>query len=159
MYSLVWLKRLFIGQSLPTHAEHHERLSVPLGLAIFAADALSSSAYATEEILLITVAGGHFGQLMGSALAIPISLAILLLLTIVVLSYRELIRAYPSGGGAYVVAKENLGVLPSLIAGASLLLDYVLTVAVSISAGIAAFTSAPPCCTRTGLPCVLWRLS
>ena len=144
MYSLVWLKRFFIGQSLPTHAEHHERLSVPLGLAIFAADALSSSAYATEEILLITVAGGHFGQLMGSALAIPISLAIVLLLTVVVLSYRELIRTYPSGGGAYVVAKENLGVIASLIAGASLLLDYVLTVSVSISAGIAAFTSAFP---------------
>ena len=134
------LKRLLIGQSLPTSAHAEQRLSNSAGLAVLSSDALSSVAYATQEILTILILAG------GSALSLslPISTAIVLLLTIVVLSYQQTIRAYPNGGGAYTVSKENLGTYPSLIAAAALLIDYVLTVAVSISAGIDALTSAFP---------------
>ncbi|MEW6545118.1 MAG: APC family permease [Nitrospirota bacterium] len=134
------LKRWLVGLPLKTTQAHHERLSKRLALAVFASDPLSSVAYATEEILLILV-------LAGAAVvswSIPLSLAIVLLLAIVTMSYRQIIFEYPEGGGAYVVAKSNLGELPGLTAAAALMIDYVLTVAVSIAAGVAAITSALP---------------
>lgn len=142
MNLILGLKRFLLGQSIASQDEHHERLSVPSGLAIFASDALSSSAYATEEILLIFMTAAYLPALWGNILAIPISIAIFTLLCIVVMSYREVIRAYSDGGGAYVVVKENLGRMAGLVVGAALMLDFVLTVSVSISAGVAALTSA-----------------
>lgn len=134
------IKRALLGRPLHTKEAEHQRLSNPVALAVFSSDALSSVAYATEEILLgLAIAGT--GAL---ALAWPISLAIAVLLVVVAFSYRQTIKAYPGGGGAYIVAKENLGELPGLIAGGALLIDYILTVAVSISAGTAAITSAFP---------------
>jgi len=134
------LKRKLIGTPLPTAEVPHQRLSKAAALAVFSSDALSSVAYATEEILLVLVLAGSAGL----ARAWPVSLAIATLLLVVATSYRQTIRAYPSGGGAYIVAKENLGVYPGLIAAAALLLDYVLTVSVSVAAGVAAITSAVP---------------
>ncbi len=134
------LKQLLIGRPLPTERLAEEKLLKRYALPIFASDALSSTAYATEEILIVLALAGA-GALY---LSFPIATAIAILLATVVISYRQLILAYPSGGGAYVVSKENLGETPSLIAGASLLVDYSLTVAVSISAGVAAITSAFP---------------
>ncbi|MBI3457437.1 MAG: APC family permease [Candidatus Rokubacteria bacterium] len=134
------LKRVLVGTPIPTTLAKHERLSRVTGLAIFASDALSSVAYATEEILLILVLAGtaalHYSTL--------VALGIAALIAIVVSSYRQTILAYPGGGGAYIVTRENLGRYPSLVAGAALLIDYVLTVAVSVAAGIAAVTSAVP---------------
>lgn len=134
------VKRLLIGQPLPTYRLAHERLNKIQGLAVFSSDALSSSAYATEEILLVLVAAGP--QAMG--LALPVALAIATVLAIVAFSYYQTIHAYPSGGGSYIVSHENLGVWPGLIAASSLMIDYVLTVSVSVSAGVAAITSAIP---------------
>ncbi len=134
------LKNFLLGKSLPTSAHAEERLSNAAALAVLSSDALSSVAYATEEILLILVAAGSSAL----RLSFPIAIAIILLLAIVVLSYRQTIRAYPQGGGSYIVARENLGIYPGLVAGGSLLIDYVLTVTVSISAGTAALTSAIP---------------
>src|SRR2546430_8982895 len=134
------LKRLFVGTPLPTAQSRHERLSKPTALAVFASDALSSTAYATEEILLVLILAGTAAL----SYSVPIGIAIAALIAIVVSSYRETIRAYPKGGGAYIVSKDNLGTYPALIAGAALLIDYVLTVAVSVAAGIAAVTSAVP---------------
>jgi amino acid transporter len=134
------LKRCLLGRPIPTSLEKHERLGRATGLAVFASDALSSSAYATEEIFLILVLAGT-GALHTS---VPISIGIAILLAIVVASYRQTILAYPSAGGAYIVSRENLGTYPSLVAGAALLTDYVLTVSVSVAAGIAAVTSAVP---------------
>jgi amino acid transporter len=134
------LKRLFLGSPLPTAQSRHERLGKATALATFASDALSSVAYATEEILLVLILAG------GAALSysLPIAFVIAALIVIVVSSYRETIRAYPQGGGAYIVSKDNLGVSAGLVAGAALLIDYVLTVAVSVAAGVAAITSAVP---------------
>ena len=134
------LKRLFVGSPLPTAQSRHERLARSTALAVFASDALSSVAYATEEILLVLVLAGTAAL----SYSIPISIAIAVLIAIVVSSYRQTIRAYPQGGGAYIVSKDNLGVPAGLVAGAALLIDYVLTVAVSVAAGIAALTSAVP---------------
>jgi len=134
------LKRLFVGSPLPTAQSRHERLARSTALAVFASDALSSVAYATEEILLVLVLAGTAAL----SYSIPISIAIAVLIAIVVSSYRQTIRAYPQGGGAYIVSKDNLGVPAGLVAGAALLIDYVLTVAVSAAAGIAALTSAVP---------------
>jgi amino acid transporter len=134
------IKRLLVGVPLATRQLVHERLSKVKALAVFSSDMLSSSAYATEEILLILILAGT-GAFKFS---IPICLAIAALTAIVVTSYRQTVRAYPSGGGAYIVAKDNLGTLPGLTAGASLLVDYTLTVAVSVAAGVAAITSAAP---------------
>jgi len=134
------LKKLFVGSPLATAQARHERLSKRSALAVFASDALSSVAYATEEILLILVLAGTAAL----SFAIPIGVAICLLIALVASSYRQTIRAYPHGGGAYIVTKDNLGTLPSLVAGGALLVDYVLTVAVSVAAGIAALTSAFP---------------
>jgi amino acid transporter len=134
------LKRLLVGTPIPTTLAKHERLGRATGLAVFASDALSSVAYATEEILLILV----FAGAVALWASVPIGLGIAALIAIVVASYRQTILAYPGGGGAYIVTRENLGRYPSLLAGAALLIDYVLTVAVSIAAGIAAITSAFP---------------
>ena len=136
------LKRLLVGSPIRTERLTHERLTKKTALAIFASDALSSTAYATEQILLVLAAAYVAGQADAFSRVVPISIAIGVLLVIVAISYRQTIHAYPSGGGAYIVAKENLGTLPGLIAGASLLVDYVLTVSVSIAAGVEAITSA-----------------
>lgn len=135
------LKRLIIGRALRTEQAAHERLSKKTALAVFSSDALSSTAYATEEILLVLAVAAAFGQTGAFKYVVPISIGIGVLLIIVATSYRQTIHAYPSGGGAYIVAKENLGTNAGLVAGAALLVDYVLTVAVSIAAGVAAITS------------------
>jgi amino acid transporter len=134
------IKRVLVGEPIPSHLAHHERLSRVTGLAVLSSDALSSVAYATEAILVVLLIGGRaaFGY------ATPISLLIATLLLIVAFSYRQTIFAYPSGGGAYIVAKENIGQGSGLVAAAALLIDYTLTVAVSIAAGVAAVTSALP---------------
>ena len=134
------LKRIILGQPLATSAEKHERLGKIAGLAVFASDALSSVAYGTEEIMLVLVMAGTAAV----AYSFPIMIGIVLLVGIVAASYWQTIHAYPSGGGSYIVAKDNLGTLPGLIAGAALLIDYVLTVAVSTASGVAAITSAFP---------------
>ena len=136
------LKRLIVGRALRSEQAVHERLSKKVALAVFSSDALSSTAYATEEILLVLATAVAFGQGNAFAYVIPVSIAIAVLLGIVTVSYRQTIHAYPTGGGAYIVAKENLGTVPGLTAAAALLVDYVLTVSVSISAGVAAITSA-----------------
>ncbi len=134
------IKSFLIGSPIETIREQHERLNKMAGLAVFSSDALSSVAYGPEEILLALMLGGtallHF--------SVPIAIGIVALIAIVATSYFQTIHAYPSGGGAYIVAKENLGTYPGLVAGSALLIDYVLTVAVSISSGIAALTSAFP---------------
>ena len=134
------LKRVLVGPPMPLAQARHERLSKRVALAVFSSDALSSVAYATEEILLILVLAGtaalHY--------SVPIALAITALLAIVAISYQQTIHAYPSGGGSYIVARENLGAVPGLVAAAALLVDYVLTVSVSVAAGVAAVTSAMP---------------
>lgn len=134
------IKSFLIGSPIETVKEQHERLNKTMGLAVFSSDALSSVAYGPEEILLALMLGGtallHF--------SVPIAIGIVVLIAIVATSYFQTIHAYPSGGGAYIVAKENLGTYPGLVAGSALLIDYVLTVAVSISSGIAALTSAFP---------------
>jgi amino acid transporter len=134
------LRRALIGKPLSSASEYLERLSVPRGLAIFASDNISSSAYATEEIMRVLAIAGTAALVV----TLPITAAILAVLAIVVISYRQVIRAYPNGGGSYVVAHENLGRFPGLTAGAALLTDYILTVAVSVSAGVTAMTSAFP---------------
>jgi amino acid transporter len=134
------VKRLIVGAPIPSHLAHHERFSRVTGLAVLSSDPLSSVAYATEEILRVLAVGG----VAALGLVTPIGAVIATMLAIVVFSYRQTIHAYPSGGGAYIVAKENLGRLPALIAASSLLIDYVLTVSVSIAAGVAAITSAFP---------------
>ena len=133
------LKRAVLGPALPTARLKHERLGKPTALAVFASDNLSSSAYATEEILKVAVpavGGAAF------ALVMPITYAILAVLAILLFSYRQTIKAYPSAGGAYIVTRDNFGLLPAQVAGVALLTDYVLTVSVSVAAGIAAITSA-----------------
>jgi len=134
------LKSILIGSPIETKKEKHERLSKTTGLAVFSSDALSSVAYGPEEILMALVVGGS----AMIHLSMPIAAGIVILIAIVATSYYQTIHAYPSGGGAYIVAKENLGIYPGLVAGSALLIDYVLTVAVSISSGIAAITSAFP---------------
>lgn len=134
------LKHLVIGHPLATAQLAHERLNKFKALAVFSSDPLSSNAYATEEILLVLMAAGT-GVFH---LSLPIAFAIAVLLNIVAWSYRQTIRAYPQGGGGYIVAKDNLGVWPALFGAAALLTDYTLTVAVSITAGVAAIASAFP---------------
>ncbi|MBI2938740.1 MAG: APC family permease [Thaumarchaeota archaeon] len=134
------LRRFFLGKPLPTKALREERLTNQQALAVFGSDALSSTAYATEEILLVLVG---LGTLALSA-SLPISLAIAGLVVIVALSYREVVHAYPQGGGVYNVAKTNLGETPALLGASSLIIDYILTATVSIAAGVAALTSAFP---------------
>lgn len=134
------IKSFLIGSPIETVKEKHERLSKKMGLAVFASDPLSSVAYGTEEILFaLAVGGAAFLNYL-----LPIAVGIVVLVGIVATSYYQTIHAYSSGGGAYIVAKDNLGTYPGLVAGAALLIDYVLTVTVSVSAGIAAVTSAFP---------------
>ena len=133
-------KRVIVGAPIPSHQAHHERFSRTTGLAVLSSDPLSSVAYATEEVLRVLTVGGTAAL----ALVTPIGAVIATMLAIVAFSYRQTIYAYPNGGGAYIVAKDNLGQTPSLIAAAALLIDYVLTVAVSVAAGVAAITSAAP---------------
>jgi amino acid transporter len=134
------LQQMLLGHPLQTADAPHQTISKTIGLAVFASDALSSSAYATQEIMMILAAAGS-GAL---GYVFPISLAIVSLMIIVTISYEQTIHAYPGGGGAYIVARDNLGELPAQVAGAALLTDYILTVAVSISSGVAQITSAFP---------------
>lgn len=136
------VKRLLVGRPLATTEQEHQRISKKVALAVFSSDAISSTAYATEEILFVTAVGAS-SLALGLDTLVPIAIAVALLLTMVAFSYRQTIFAYPNGGGSYVVSRENLGEMPSLVAGASLLVDYTLTVAVSISAGVAAIISIP----------------
>jgi amino acid transporter len=137
---LTRVRHALIGTPLPSAGILHERLNKIQALAVFSSDALSSVAYATEEILLVLVVAGT----VALNLSLPIAIAIVTLLAIVASSYYQTIHGYPSGGGAYIVAYDNLGIWPGLTAASALLIDYVLTVAVSITAGIAAITSAFP---------------
>lgn len=134
------LSHWMIGRPLSTADAPHQTIGKAVGLAVFASDALSSTAYATQEILGVLAAAGTiaFGYVF------PISLAIVVLLAIVTISYQQTIHAYPGGGGAYIVARDNLGELPAQMAGAALLTDYILTVAVSVSSGVAQIVSAYP---------------
>jgi amino acid transporter len=134
------LKRLVLGRQLETSKLEHQLLPKFLALPVFSSDPLSSNAYATEEMMLVLVMAGA-GAL---AWRIPLALLIVTVLTIVIISYRQTVRAYPKGGGSYIVAHENLGTLPGLVAAAALLIDYVLTVSVSVVAGVLAITSAAP---------------
>ncbi|HEX5836483.1 MAG TPA: APC family permease [Anaerolineales bacterium] len=134
------LRSWLIGHPLSTADAPHQTIGKAIGLAVFASDALSSTAYATQEILVILAAAGT----MAFGIVFPISIAIVFLLGIVTISYEQTIHAYPDGGGAYIVARDNLGELPALVAGAALLTDYVLTVSVSIASGVAQITSAFP---------------
>src|SRR5262245_61385579 len=129
-----------IGRALHSADAPHQTIGKLVGLAVFASDALSSTAYATQEILIILAIAGTaaFGY------AFPIAVAIVALLVVVTVSYEQTIHAYPGGGGAYIVARDNLGELPAQTAGAALLTDYILTVAVSVSSGVAQITSAFP---------------
>jgi len=134
-----WRNWLF-GRPLATADAPHQTIGKAIGLAVFASDALSSTAYATQEILFILAAAGT----MAFGFVFPIAIAIVILLAIVTLSYEQIIHAYPDGGGAYIVSRDNMGEMPALIAGASLLIDYILTVAVSVSSGVAQIVSAYP---------------
>ncbi len=134
------IRRLLIGKPIATDRTEHEKVGPLGGLALFAPDAMSSVAYGPEEVLIVLVAAGSAGLAFG----VPIGIALAVLVAIVTTSYRQTVREYPSGGGAYVVARDNLGVLPAQIAGAALLTDYVLTVAVSVASGVAAVASALP---------------
>ncbi len=133
------VKNRLLGRPLATEQLAHERLGNPTALAVFASDCMSSSAYATEEILrvLIPVIG-----VAAFALVVPVTIALLVVLGFLILSYLQTIKAYPSAGGAYIVTRDNFGLLPAQVAGVALLTDYILTVAVSVAAGTAALTSA-----------------
>jgi amino acid transporter len=146
------VKNRILGQPLHTEALAHERLGRPTALAVFSSDALSSTAYATEEILrtLVPVVG-----LLAFRFVLPITLAMTGVLVLLLFSYRQTIRAYPSAGGAYIVTKDNLGLLPAQVAGVALLTDYILTVAVSVSAGVAALYSAFPSVRPYAVPVAL----
>jgi amino acid transporter len=133
------IKRVIVGSPLSTERLIHERLGKPTALAVFASDNLSSSAYATEEIIRVLVEYAAIGVFV---MVVPITLALLAVLGILLFSYRQTIKAYPQAGGAYLVTRDNFGLLPAQIAGVALLTDYILTVAVSVSAGTAALTSA-----------------
>lgn len=134
------LVRRLLGKPIATSKAHHEKLSPMVGLAVFASDSLSSVAYATEAILAVLVLKS--AESLG--LQMPISIAIVALIAIIAMSYRQTIKAYSQGGGSYIVASDNLGPKLGLVAGAALLIDYILTVAVSVAAGVAAITSAIP---------------
>ncbi|MDQ6683197.1 MAG: amino acid permease, partial [Chloroflexota bacterium] len=134
------LRTLLIGRPISSQHEQHERLTKLKALAIFSSDNISSSAYATEEMMRILVIAG----LGAFSLTMPITITIVVILAIVATSYRQTIKAYPDGASSYIVASDNLGRLAGLVAAAALLIDYTLTVAVSVSAGVAAITSIVP---------------
>src|SRR3954469_20347826 len=133
------VKNKLLGPPLHTDQLEHERLGIPTALAVFASDNLSSSAYATEEILRVLLPVVGFAAF---SLVVPITVALLGVLFFLILSYRETIKAYPTAGGAYMVTRDNFGLLPAQVAGVALLTDYVLTVSVSVAAGTDALTSA-----------------
>ncbi len=135
------LKELLIGKPISSEEQEHQRLRKLIALPIFASDAISSTAYATDEILVVLLLQAGVGAAAFKPL-IPIAIIVCVLMAIVVMSYRQTIHAYPSGGGAYVVSRENLGIVPSLVAGSSLLVDYILTVAVSVAGGVLAIRTA-----------------
>jgi amino acid transporter len=137
-------KRVLIGKSLPSNEAPHQTIGKAVGLAVFASDALSSTAYATEAILEVLAFAVPLAGLAVLGYSVGISLAIIFLLAVVTISYQQTIHAYPGGGGAYIVARDNLGELPAQTAGAALLTDYILTVSVSISSGVAQLTSGFP---------------
>jgi amino acid transporter len=143
------VKRTLLGPPLHTEQLEHERLGKPTALAVFASDNLSSSAYATEEILRVLVPAVG---LAAFSLVVPITLAMLVVLGFLILSYRQTIKAYPTAGGAYMVTRDNFGLLPAQVAGVALLTDYVLTVSVSVAAGTAAVASAFPTLTPYVVP-------
>src|SRR5215213_1089725 len=134
------VKQLFYGKPFPSSLAHHERLDNTRGLAVFASDPISSNAYATEAIMgtLLLLGSGALH------LTLPIAFVIAILVGLVIISYNQTIKHYPMGGGAYMVAKDNIGPVPALVAAAALLSDYILTVAVSVSAGVKALASAFP---------------
>ncbi len=132
--------QFLLGRPLRTADAPHETIGKAVGLAVFASDALSSTAYATQEILVILAAAGTVAY----GYVFPISIVIVGLLAIVVVSYEQIIHAYPNGGGAYIVAFDNFGPFPALVAAAALLTDYILTVSVSVSSGVAQIVSAFP---------------
>src|SRR5438105_2560087 len=134
------VREILFGKRIPTERESEERLTKVTGLAIFASDNISSSAYATEETMRALALAGAAGL----AFTMPLTIAIIAILAIVVTSYLQVIKAYPNGGGSYVVASRNLGVVPGLLAAAALLVDYVLTVSVSVAGGVLAITTAFP---------------
>ena len=134
------LKRFLIGAPFPTSQEMHERLDKMRALAVFASDPISSNAYATEAIMSVLIVLGS-GALR---LTLPLAMGVAALVLMVIFSYIQTILHYPDGGGAYTVAKDNLGKYPSLLAGGALLTDYILTVSVSVAAGVRAVTSALP---------------
>src|SRR5262245_23154179 len=137
------VKRILVGRPLSSAEQEHQKIPKTIALAVFSSDAISSTAYATEEILFVTAVGAS-SLALGLDHLVPIAIAVAILLVLVTTSYRQTIFAYPSGGGSYVVTRENFkSDMPSLVAGASLLVDYILTVAVSISAGVAAIVSIP----------------
>src|SRR4051794_39784255 len=133
-------KNKVLGRPLHTDQLAHERLGKPTALAVFASDNLSSAAYATEEILHTLLLAGV--GIVAFSYVLPITVAMLVVLGLLILSYRQTIKAYPSAGGAYIVTRDNFGLLPAQVAGVALLTDYVLTVSVSVAAGTAALTSA-----------------
>jgi amino acid transporter len=137
-------KKLLLGPPLKTSELSHERVSKRVALAVFSSDPISSTAYATEEIMLVLVGATLAGGVLATGLAMPVALAIVALLALLVVSYRQVIDAYPSAGGAYVVSRDNFGNVTAAVAGAALLIDYVLTVAVSVSSGVAAMASVFP---------------
>src|SRR5262245_49155576 len=136
------LKRLLIGRPIANDQPDHRLSSRTVALELFSSVALSSTAYATGEVMLVLVGVG--GMAAAVSHLVPIAILVVILLALVANSYRETIHAYPSGGGSYIVSRENLGQTPALVAGASLLIDYVMTVAVSVAAGTLAITSAFP---------------
>ena len=133
-------ENLFIGKPISTADAAHQAIGKLVGLAVFSSDALSSVAYGPQELMMILMVAGAASL----HLALPLVIGIVALLAILTFSYEQTIHAYPGGGGAYIVARDNLGELPAQTAGAALLTDYILTVAVSISSGVAQLTSAYP---------------
>jgi amino acid transporter len=137
------IKRLLVGRPLATTEQEHQRLSKTIALPVFSSDAISSTAYATEEILFVIAVGTGTSLAVALDYLVPLAIAVAVLLAIVITSYRQTIKAYPNGGAAYIVSRDNHGELASLVAAASILVDYILTVAVSTSAGVAAIISIP----------------
>jgi amino acid transporter len=148
------LKEFLIGKPISSEDEAHQRLRKLIALPVFASDAISSTAYATDEILVVLLLQAGIGAAAFKPL-IPIAVVVCVLMVIVVMSYRQTIHAYPSGGGAYIVSRENLGPIPSLVAGSSLLVDYILTVAVSVAGGVLAIRTATGFDTRWTVPVCL----
>ncbi|HWM22235.1 MAG TPA: APC family permease [Ilumatobacteraceae bacterium] len=151
---MVALKRILIGRPISSADEHDQRLSKKIALPVFASDAISSTAYATDEILVVLLLQAGIGAAAFRPM-VPIAIVVCVLLAIVVTSYRQTIMAYPSGGGSYIVSRENLGVTPSLVAGAALMVDYILTVSVSVAGGVLAIRTATGFDTRWTVPVCL----